>query len=117
MNKIFLSITLCALCAASRNDAKPAQNAAPSRPAQMNPAAASAEPTAAEKAAIDRIAYKLKQRYNDLGVHDLITEALQEIADENRADFEVLLKFAGVQDQENAEGPFLPVGPVWFVVE
>lgn len=74
-------------------------------------------PTETEKAALDRIARKFMQRYEDLGVHELITEALQEIADDNRVDFEVLLKFAGIKEQEGSNALFFPIGPVWFRVE
>ena len=79
--------------------------------------ASQAEPTQAEQDAYNRVIEKLIQRYEDLGVHELITEALQEIADENRDDFEVVLKFSGIDDPMAPGNTVLPFGPVYFRIQ
>jgi hypothetical protein len=110
MKKLMVLMIVSFLCNVSTNSAKPTQ----SKQVEQKKSALKADPTPAEQAAYERVVNKLLQRYEDLGVHDLIAEALQEVADENRDDFEVVLKFSGVENPMEPGTIIVPFGPVFF---
>lgn len=110
MKKILMIALVLLICDSFASPAKKKKSSTQKKMEQL-------QPTAAEEAAIDRIYQKLAQRYQDLNVHELITEAFQEVADENREDFEIALKFSGVEDSMNPGTMVLPVGPIFFAVE
>lgn len=86
----------------------------PKAPAKK--AAPNSQPTEVEQEAYGRLLEKMIQRYEELGVHELITEALQEVADENPEEMKMLLKF-GVEDPNFPGKKVIPVGPLYFFVQ
>ena len=121
---IALTLLISSLGAVAKKKAAPAPTAADVQRVAADDD--STRVTPAQEAACQRVVEALRERYISLEVdgvplHLLIEEALQEIADENRADFDVAKKILGVKLDE-AQGD-LPAGiwvlpvPVHFVLK
>ena len=87
--------------------------------AEEEPAkSAQVEITEEESAAYNRFIDKLREEYLELDVQDRIVDAFQKTANENREDFEVVLRLRGV-DLENAEGEIVQsfIVPLYIAVQ